>query len=94
MFSVSAISGPVKRNRRNAAIASTRSAGVWFGELAGADDRSSKPGSPSARNRRHHFRQVLAETANCSVASAIDVLPSATIATMRRRAFRLRAALA
>ena len=44
-----AISAPVIRNRRNAAIASTRSSGVRCGIARGAELRSTSPASPSAR---------------------------------------------
>jgi hypothetical protein len=47
--SSSAISGPVNRNRRNAAIASTRSSLVRLTTALGADDLSTRPASPSAR---------------------------------------------
>ncbi len=47
--SSSAISGPVNCTRRNAAIAWTRSSGVAFGISRGAELRSSRPASPSAR---------------------------------------------
>jgi hypothetical protein len=47
--SSSAISAAVIRNRRRAAIASTRSAGVRLATRLGADERSSKPRSPSER---------------------------------------------
>jgi hypothetical protein len=46
--SVSAISAPVKRNRLSAAIASTLRSSVRFATDRGAEDRSSKPSSPSA----------------------------------------------
>ena len=45
----SAISTAVKRSRRSARIASTRSAGVRFQTRRGADDRSESPDSPSSR---------------------------------------------
>src|SRR5215207_9960104 len=41
--STSAISGPVRRTRRNAAIATTRSSDVCQGQLDGADERSTRP---------------------------------------------------
>jgi len=44
-----AISAPVIRSRRNAAIASTSSSGVRCGIDLGAEERSCKPGSPSER---------------------------------------------
>jgi hypothetical protein len=49
MAGVSAISGPVSRNRRSAAIASTRRSQVRLATVAGAEDRSSSPNSRSAR---------------------------------------------
>jgi len=45
----SAISGPVNRSRRSAAIASTRRPLVRRGIECGAEERSSSPSSPSAR---------------------------------------------
>jgi hypothetical protein len=48
----SAISAAVIRSRRNAAIASTRSAGVLRGIRFGAEQRSLRPASPSSRKRR------------------------------------------
>jgi hypothetical protein len=48
--STSAISAPVIRvERRKSAINWTRCSGVALGELCGRLERSSKPGSPSAR---------------------------------------------
>ena len=47
--SASAISGPVNRNRRNAAIAWIRRSQVRLATVAGAEERSSSPSSPSAR---------------------------------------------
>jgi hypothetical protein len=44
-----AISAPVIRNRRSAAIASTSSSRVRCGIDRGADERSTNPPSPSAR---------------------------------------------
>jgi hypothetical protein len=49
MASVSAISGPLNRSRRNAAMACTRRSQVRLAILAGVEDRSSSPSSPSAR---------------------------------------------
>jgi hypothetical protein len=47
--SSSAISGPVNRNRRNAAIASIRRSSVRFATRSGAELRSNNPLSPCAR---------------------------------------------
>src|SRR4051812_41644485 len=47
--SSSAISAPVKRSRRSAAIASTRRSSVRLATTAGAEDRSSSPAGPPAR---------------------------------------------
>ncbi len=55
MRSVSAISGPVNRNRRNAAIAATRRSQVRLATVLGAELRSSKPHSRSARYLDTHF---------------------------------------
>ena len=44
-----AISGPVNRNRLNAAIASTRCSLVRCGIRCGAEERSGSPASPSTR---------------------------------------------
>jgi hypothetical protein len=45
----SAISAPVNRNLRNAAIASIRRPSVRFATRSGAELRSNKPLSPQAR---------------------------------------------
>ena len=47
--SASAISAPVIRNRRNPAIAATRPSAVRAGTDRGAEQRSSRPSSPSTR---------------------------------------------
>jgi hypothetical protein len=47
--SVSAISAAVKRNLRSATIISIRSAGVRLATRRGAEERSSRPDSPSSR---------------------------------------------
>ena len=65
----SEISAPVIRQpRRRSAINCTRSSGVTLGELRGRDERSSRPSSPSARNRRTHLRAVWALTSTASAA--------------------------
>jgi hypothetical protein len=53
-----AISAPVIRSRRSSTITSTSSCGVRCGSDRGADDRSSRPNSPSARYLASHFEQV------------------------------------
>ena len=47
--SSSAISAPVNRSRRSAAIASIRRASVRLATTTGADERSSSPAGPSSR---------------------------------------------
>ena len=47
--STSAISAAVIRSRRSLAISATRSSRVRFQTKAGADERSSRPASPSTR---------------------------------------------
>jgi hypothetical protein len=47
--STSAISGPVNRNRRNAAIASITCSSQRLATTFGAEERSNNPSSPSAR---------------------------------------------
>jgi hypothetical protein len=49
MASVSAISGPVKRSRRNAAMTCTRRSLVRLATVAGVEGRSNSPSSPSRR---------------------------------------------
>jgi hypothetical protein len=49
LSSTSAISAPVIRTRRSAAIASTRPSSVRLATVVGAEQRSSRPSSPSAR---------------------------------------------
>ena len=46
---VSAISAPVIRNRRSPAITATRASSVRDGTEAGAEQRSTRPCSPSSR---------------------------------------------
>jgi hypothetical protein len=47
--SVSAISAPVKRSRRKAAIVATRSSAIRVGTERGAEDRSTRPSGRSVR---------------------------------------------
>ncbi len=70
-----AISPPVRRWRRSAAICSARGGGVRFGEECGRDERSCKPDTPSALKRFTHLRAVLRQTP-MAVATAMGVCPS------------------
>ena len=54
--SVSAISAALKRSCRRARIASTRSGAVLVGLRLGAEERSSRPASPSSRKRLSHLQ--------------------------------------
>ena len=94
MSSSSAISGPLKRSRRNAAIASTRDSGVRLATSPGAEERSSSPDSEASRKRATHLEQVLKEVLNSAAASAIDQPRSHTNNTIRRRCLNVSAALA
>src|SRR3954471_4147646 len=92
--SVSAISGPVNRNRLRAAIASTRRSQVRFATNLGAEGRSKRPPSPSTRNRPTHLRAHRTLT-SAAAAASVTVRPSTTTRRQSRRLlFRLRAALA
>src|SRR3954471_20119927 len=92
--SVSAISGPVNRNRLRAAIASTRCSQVRFATNLGAEGRSKRPASPSTRNRPTHLRAHRTLTSAAAPAS-VTVRPSTTTRRESSRLlFRLRAALA
>jgi hypothetical protein len=83
--SVSAISAPVILKRRNDAITATRDSPVRSGTDAGAEQRSSRPSSPSSRYRRRHFETVRTLTPAAS-AAAVSVHPfRATRSTARRR---------
>jgi hypothetical protein len=82
----SAISGAVIPNRRSATIASTRSAGVRCSTRFGADERSSRPASPSARHLASHFAAVRPLTPAARGASASDH-PASTLATINRLLF-------
>src|SRR4051794_19126599 len=92
--SVSAISGPVNRNRLRAAIASTRRSQVRFATNLGAEGRSTRPPSPSTRNRPTHLRAHRTLT-SAAAAASVTVRPSTTTRRQSSRLlFRLRAALA
>jgi hypothetical protein len=84
MPSNSAISAAVIRNRRSATIACSRSAGVRPGTRRGAEDRSTRPASPSARHLASHFAAVRSLTPAAAAASASDH-PAATLSTIKRR---------
>jgi hypothetical protein len=65
----SAISGPVIRNRRNAAIAATVCSPVRFATRIGAELRSSSPASPSERHLANRLRAVRSRTPADSAAA-------------------------
>ena len=92
--SASAISAPVNRTRRNAAIASTRRSSVRLATTAGADDRSNRPASPSARWRASHLRAVWSLIPAAAAASISDHTAPSTRSTNNSRPFTLRRALA
>ncbi len=77
-----AISAPVIRNLRSAAIASTSSSGVRCAIDFGAEERSCKPGSHSARYHLTHFEQPRSLTPAASAASASDHSCSTTRPTI------------
>jgi hypothetical protein len=79
--SIQLISAPVSRTRRSAAIASTRSGGVLCGTLRGADERSSRPATPSDRNRESHFDADRSLIPAAAAARAIDHLSTTTRST-------------
>jgi hypothetical protein len=56
--STSAISGPLNRSRRSAAMTCTVRSSVRLATRLGADQRSARPATPSARKRATHFEQV------------------------------------
>jgi hypothetical protein len=94
MASVSAISGPVNRSRRSAAIASIRPSHVRLAIVTGVDGRSSSPHSPSSRKRPTHLRAQRTLT-SAAAAALVSVHPCSTTRWQStRRALRLSAALA
>src|SRR3954447_13919923 len=94
MPSVSAISGPVIRNRRSAAMHAIRASSVLLATTFGAEDRSTSPSSPSARHRANHFLAVRTVIPAASAASRISQ-PSVSRRSMsNRRPFGLSLALA
>jgi hypothetical protein len=84
--STSAISAAVIRSRRSLTIASTRRREVRCGIRSGADERSTRPASPSARQRASHLAAVRSLTPAASAASASDH-PACTRSTINRRLF-------
>jgi hypothetical protein len=83
--SSSAISGPVMRRRRREAIAAIRSSGVRLATECGAEERSSRPSSPSRSKQRSHFETVRTLTPADAAASASFHPSSRTRLTMSRR---------
>jgi len=92
--STSAISAPVNRTRRSAAIASTRRSCVRLATSAGADERSNRPSGPSARWRASHLRAVRSLTPAAAAASISDHPATSIRSTNNSRPFTLRRALA
>src|SRR5215475_1912777 len=72
----SAISAAVIRSLLSASIALTRSAGKRLGLPLGAELRSERPASPSARQRARHLAAVRSLTPAASAASVSDQPPS------------------
>src|SRR4051794_6185590 len=92
--STSAISGPVIRNRRSAAMHAIRVSSVLLATALGAEERSTKPSSPSARHRASHFLAVRTLIPAAFAASRISQ-PSVSRRLMsNRRPFGLSLALA
>jgi hypothetical protein len=87
MPSTSAISAAVIRRRRSASITFTRSAGNCVGLLLGAELRSARPATPSARQRALHLAAVRSLTPAASAAAVSDQLSSSMRLTSRRRLF-------
>jgi hypothetical protein len=85
--STSAICAAVMRSLRRLAIASTVGAGSWPGERRGRDERSSRPASPSARQRRSQRQTVRSVTPAASAAAVTDQPCSRTRATSSLRLF-------
>jgi hypothetical protein len=72
MASASAIWAAVIRRRRRRTISVTRSAGVLCGIRCGAEERSSSPGSPSARQRFSQRRALRSLIPAAAAASSSD----------------------
>jgi hypothetical protein len=94
MSSSSAISGPVKRRRRSAAIASIRVCGVRLARTRQAELRSNSPHADASRNLATHLEHVLDDVLNSAAAAEIDQPWSSTNPTIRRRCVNVSAALA
>jgi hypothetical protein len=94
MSSVSAISGPVIRNRRSAAMQPILVSSVRLATERGADDRSSNPSSPSARHRASHLPAVRSLIPAASDAAWTVQLPLSIRSTSNLRPFGLSRALA
>ena len=89
-----AISAPVIRKRRSAAIACTRSSAVRCGTDRGTEERSSSPACPSARYRRTHLPHVRSLTPAAAAAAVSDHPLSTTRRTIVNRPFGPSGALA
>src|SRR4051794_7818417 len=94
MTKISAISGPVKRSRRNAAIAWTRCSSVRLATRDGVEERSTSPSSPSTRYRETHLRAQRTLTSAASAAFVSVHSCSSTRWQSTLRLLKLKAALA
>jgi hypothetical protein len=85
--STSAISAAVIRSRRSASIASRRSDGRREGTRLGAELRSSRPTSPSERQRLNHLRALRSLMPAASAATISDQFSSSIRSTSSLRLF-------
>ena len=85
--SSAAIALPVQRRRRRSPTRATTVARVGLRRRCGRDERSSRPASPSARQRATHLRTVLTQSPK-AVATAFGLCPCST--TRRTSSARLR----
>jgi hypothetical protein len=75
------------RNRRSALIASTRAGGGLCGIRPGAEERSSRPRSPSSRKRRSQRYALRSPMPAATAAATSDQPCSRTRRTNSRRLF-------
>src|SRR5277367_1009985 len=63
---------------------------VWLGDERGFDERSCKPGTPSARKRPTDLATVFGVVLNWRAAAAFDRRPSITLRAIASRPFGVR----
>src|SRR5277367_485371 len=66
---------------------------VWLGDERGFDERSCKPGTPSARKRPTHLATVFGVVLTWRAAAAFDRRPSITLRAIASRPFGVRDAV-